>query len=175
MGDNFRGFGEMLVNVLKFLAGSALIGMVVVFFASRWLDSEFGDGTSAPVIAFALGGLLILLVGVVFTVLANMTHRSAGDDIVAIFAGMVDAMNARDRGLTQVRKEELKARQIEMKDEADANKQERSLAAWFTKRDAKTEEARRKAEEKRQAEEQALEADWAWYDEAADDEVEVIR
>lgn len=176
MGDNFRGFGEMLMNVAKFIAFMAVVLVGVGFFVVRWIDSEFGDGTGTPLILIGAGLVMALLIVVVVTFLNNMTHRSAGDDIVAIFAGMVDAMGQHNKNQAQLMKEEAKVRQIAMKDQADAQKTERGLSAFFAKRDAKNQDRERERERKRRAEEEELEAEWAWYDEqTVDGDVEIIE
>lgn len=169
MGDTFRGFGEMLVKVAIFIAIMVIVGTAAIWLVTNWIDSEFGDGTATPLILIVAGIGGSLLIYVVVTFLNNMTHRSAGDDIVAIFSGMVDAMGQHNKNQAQLHREELRTKQIAMKDEADRRKSERSLGAWFAKRDAKKEEEERKREEREVAEQEAADGDWAWFQGEADD------
>lgn len=174
MGDTFRGFGEMLVKLAIFLGVMVIVGAGAIYLIIQWLDGEFGRGTATPFLLIMGGIVAALAIFVVVTLLNNMTHRSAGDDVVAIFSGMVDAMGQHNKNQAQVERERWKTRQIVMKDQADANKTERGLAAFFQKSQAKADARKAEADARKKAEEDAELADWAWYEDASAQDIEIL-
>ena len=160
MGDTFRGFGDMLVKFSIFVFAMIGASILAGYFFLPWLEKTMGKGTSGPLVLIIAGGLGVLLVVVVISLLINMIHRSAGDDIVAVVAGLADVFNNARRVDVEVTKGTQARLTQKAKTEHEEEKARIGLMSFFRKRDAKQEE--KEAERLRKAQEEANAIDVQW-------------
>ena len=155
-----RAFGTVVLSVVALLVAFSGIGWAV----TRYIDDNFGGGTSGLVFAVMVGMALTVLIYTLSGFQNNQTHRSAGEDITDFAANMSRTQTEQfrvqrewDRQDRELAAGSMKASLVDKKSAT-----QRADYEWRQQQRAIAE-----AERQRQAE-AAEAAEWSWIDEGAD-------
>ena len=152
-----RAFGTVVLSVVALLVAFSGIGWAV----TRYIDDNFGGGTSGLVFAVMVGMALTVLIYTLSGFQNNQTHRSAGEDITDFAANMSKAQTAQWQVQREWARQDREVAALSMRGALEDKKAEQRRGDFVWRQQQRQQAEARKREEARQAEA----AEWAWVDE----------